>query len=66
MKKFTIIADVVARGTQVWHVEAESAEDARRIFDDGGGDFEAEEIEVTDYSDVEVSEDAPDAPKEGG
>lgn len=51
MPKFLITTGVVsASGWQLWEVEAETIEEARKKFDAEGGDFVEEEIEVTDIA----------------
>jgi hypothetical protein len=47
MKKWHVTTDVLeARGSQVWAIYAETAEEAIRLVDKGEGDIIAEEIEV--------------------
>lgn len=61
--KYRITKDVdCVQGWQSWIVEAGSKKEALEIFDNGGGDFETEELEVQSFSDAkptveEVGED---------
>lgn len=50
MKKSYLITVKVlaARGHQVFELKAESAEEAVKLFNDGGGEFVTEEVSVTD------------------
>ena len=49
MAKFIITCDVIrAAGWQQWSVEASDEAEAIEKFDNGDGDFVAEDVEVTD------------------
>ena len=52
--RYDIRASVNARGTQYYEIEADSEQDALKKFNDGGGEFVDEDIEVTDIEDVEI------------
>ena len=57
MKKYMITVNVEsASGTQDWVVEAESAEDALERYNNGEGDIEYSEIEVTQLGDVSIEQ----------
>lgn len=49
MPKFLVTTSVTAAaGHQYWEVEADSIEEAKIKFDEDGGEFINEEVEVTD------------------
>lgn len=57
MKRWMVTVSVVkASGLQWWEVEAETAEDAIKIHEEGGGVFSGEEIDVMETSKVTVSD----------
>ncbi len=54
MKKYTIVCEVTAQGTQTFTVEAKSEEDALVQFKIHGGEFVSEEIEVMGLGDPQI------------
>ena len=66
MKRYDVMVPVTnIQGHQFWEVDADSEADAIARVRDGGGDFVAEEVEVTelDFANAEASEtEASDEP----
>lgn len=57
MKTFGVAVTVKkARGSQFWHVRAETAEDALLAYNAGKGEFVAEDIEVEELAPISLSD----------
>lgn len=66
MKRYTFNAQVTATaGSQTYHVDAESEEEARAAVNRGEGMFDFEEIEVQDLGPYELV-DVDDVPADSG
>jgi hypothetical protein len=66
MKRYTFIAQVQSvSGHQVYHVDAETEDEARAVVERGGGEFDYEELEVQDRGRFELLE-VDDVPADTG